>query len=291
MAKAYASVMAELWSNQRKVFSPGVLKKEVGLARPDFKGMRQQDSQELLLILLDRLGSDLCRVRAEDKQNAEKKGQPKPKRVAEKLNAFWISFLAENDSIITDHLTGVERYTIRCLTCGSASIRHGTYNFLSVDIPTKWSMFGSSTVQLSDCLATYVKEEVVDDVKCDKCKAKRQKKKGTKLETSPDILIIHLKRFKMGWSSGEKIRQFVNFPVSGLKINKLMANSDHKNAVYDLTAVSNHRGDTRGGHYTAYARNPLNDTWYEFNDRKVTKSTPSSVVTPMAYLLFYTRRR
>ena len=48
------------------------------------------------------------------------------------------------------------------------------------------------------------------------------------------------------------------------------------------------------GHYTAYAKNPLDDAWYEFDDSQVSKVHQSrlkeSVVTNAAYNLFYRRR-
>jgi ubiquitin carboxyl-terminal hydrolase 4/11/15 len=33
-----------------------------------------------------------------------------------------------------------------------------------------------------------------------------------------------------------------------------------------LFAVSNHYGGMGGGHYTAYAKNPMFNTWFDFND-------------------------
>jgi hypothetical protein len=39
--------------------------------------------------------------------------------------------------------------------------------------------------------------------------------------------------------------------------------------IYDLYAVSNHYGNMGFGHYTAFARNPNNGKWYEFDDSRV----------------------
>ncbi len=39
-------------------------------------------------------------------------------------------------------------------------------------------------------------------------------------------------------------------------------------AVYNLYAVSNHSGNTLGGHYTAYCRNPTLGEWYSYNDSR-----------------------
>ncbi|KAJ3171843.1 ubiquitin carboxyl-terminal hydrolase [Geranomyces variabilis] len=60
--------------------------------------------------------------------------------------------------------------------------------------------------------------------------------------------------------------------------------------VYDLFAVSNHFGGLGGGHYTAYAKNCLDDEWYNFDDSNVSKTDESSIMTPAAYFLFYRRR-
>jgi len=41
--------------------------------------------------------------------------------------------------------------------------------------------------------------------------------------------------------------------------------------IYDLYAVSNHYGNMGFGHYTAYAKNWIQDSWFDFDDSSVTK--------------------
>ncbi|KAJ3154373.1 ubiquitin carboxyl-terminal hydrolase [Geranomyces variabilis] len=65
---------------------------------------------------------------------------------------------------------------------------------------------------------------------------------------------------------------------------------DDDSLVYDLFAVSNHFGGLGGGHYTAYAKNCLDDEWYNFDDSHVSKTDEGSIMTPAAYFLFYRRR-
>ena len=60
--------------------------------------------------------------------------------------------------------------------------------------------------------------------------------------------------------------------------------------VYDLYAVSNHFGSLNGGHYTAFAKNPIYQRWFEFDDSDVSKHDPAKSVTKAAYVLFYKRR-
>lgn len=45
-----------------------------------------------------------------------------------------------------------------------------------------------------------------------------------------------------------------------------------------------------GGHYTAFAKNPIYEQWYEFDDTTVSKALSSHVVTSAAYVLFYKRK-
>ena len=59
---------------------------------------------------------------------------------------------------------------------------------------------------------------------------------------------------------------------------------------YDLYAVCNHTGGMSGGHYTAYCKNPVDGTWYLFDDMRVERISEHQIVTKAAYLLFYARR-
>jgi ubiquitin carboxyl-terminal hydrolase 4/11 len=45
-----------------------------------------------------------------------------------------------------------------------------------------------------------------------------------------------------------------------------------------------------GGHYTAYAKNPIKDLWFEFNDSHVSRANMSEIVSSAAYCLFYRLR-
>jgi len=146
-------------------------------------------------------------------------------------------------------------------------------------------------VQLADCLDTFVQEEVLsptDPWYCPDCKEMRQAAKTMFLYSLPDVLIIHLKRFKYTRHHRDKLQTVVDFPIEGLDISDYLPPG--KGAVYDLFAVSNHLGGMGGGHYTAYAKNSTTGDWYEFDDSRVKKASESALVSEWAYLLFYVRR-
>ena len=52
----------------------------------------------------------------------------------------------------------------------------------------------------------------------------------------------------------------------------------------------NHYGDLGAGHYTAFAKNPYDGKWRQFDDNRVKIIDAQQVVTQHAYLLFYLRQ-
>ncbi|KAL0473073.1 hypothetical protein QR685DRAFT_569187 [Neurospora intermedia] len=150
-------------------------------------------------------------------------------------------------------------------------------------------------ISLDDCLAEFEKEEILseqDTWYCPRCKEHRRASKKFDLWKTPDILVVHLKRFSsVGWRR-DKLDVLVDFPIEGLDLTeRVIDKEDGKQEIYDLIAVDDHWGGLGGGHYTAFAKNFVDDQWYEFNDSSVSKVTDTSkVVSPAAYLLFYRRR-
>ncbi|KAL2384004.1 hypothetical protein RJZ90_002246 [Blastomyces dermatitidis] len=149
-------------------------------------------------------------------------------------------------------------------------------------------------ISLDECLDEFGKEEILsenDAWYCPRCKEHRRASKKFELWKCPDILVMHLKRFSANRGFRDKIDALVDFPLELDMTGRVQMPEEGKSLIYDLIAVDNHYGGLGGGHYTAYAKNFINDTWYEYNDSHVTKkNNPASVVTSAAYLLFYRRR-
>ena len=126
-------------------------------------------------------------------------------------------------------------------------------------------------VSLGDCLDEFGREEILsenDAWYCPRCKEHRRASKTFELWKSPDVLVIHLKRFSANRGFRDKIDVMVDFPVEGLDLTTRVASQEEgKSPIYDLFAVDNHYGGLGGGHYTAFARNFINGQWYEYNGR------------------------
>ncbi|KAM6376694.1 LOW QUALITY PROTEIN: ubiquitin carboxyl-terminal hydrolase 43 [Pluvialis apricaria] len=169
---------------------------------------------------------------------------------------------------------------------------------------------------LDECFQLYTKEEQLapDDAwRCPHCKVPQQGTVKLSLWTLPDILIIHLKRFRQVAEHRHKLTTLVRFPLRGLDMAPHVAQrgqaggqllgrwapwqpplclppSCPRDYLYDLYAVCNHHGSMQGGHYTAYCCNALDGRWYSYDDSKVEGVQEAEVSTRSAYILFYQRR-
>ncbi|XP_044288243.1 ubiquitin carboxyl-terminal hydrolase 33 isoform X1 [Varanus komodoensis] len=153
------------------------------------------------------------------------------------------------------------------------------------------SWFWGPTVTLQDCLAAFfARDELKGDnmYSCEKCKKLRNGVKFCKVQHFPEILCIHLKRFRHDLMFSTKIGTHVSFPLEGLDLQPFLAkDSPAQIMMYDLLSVICHHGTAINGHYIAYCRNNLNNRWYEFDDQSVTEVTESTVQNAEAYVLFY----
>ncbi|XP_026877730.2 ubiquitin carboxyl-terminal hydrolase 43a [Electrophorus electricus] len=163
---------------------------------------------------------------------------------------------------------------------------------------------------LNECFQLYTKEEQLapDDAwRCPHCKQLQQGVLKLSLWTLPDILILHLKRFRQVADRRNKLSTLVRFPPHGLDMAPHVAKRAHSSQhsldpwpaawehgdtdfLYDLYAVCNHHGGMHGGHYTAYCRNSVDGQWYSYDDSSVDLVPEEELCTRGAYILFYQRR-
>lgn len=147
---------------------------------------------------------------------------------------------------------------------------------------------------LDDCLKAFVSPEQLgkdDEWYCGKCKSFQRATKKFDLWRLPQVLVVHLKRFKYGQFSRQKVTTYVDFPINGLDLSEYVlpaALHGQPPPTYDLFAVSDHSGGMGGGHYMAYARSKT-DEWHCYNDAQVRPCAPGACQTAGAYLLFYER--
>uniref|UniRef100_A0A669BQN1 Ubiquitin carboxyl-terminal hydrolase n=1 Tax=Oreochromis niloticus TaxID=8128 RepID=A0A669BQN1_ORENI len=177
---------------------------------------------------------------------------------------------------------------VKAGSCGEAYAPQGWIAFVMEYIK---SWFWGPVVTLQDCLAAFfARDELKGDnmYSCEKCKKLRNGVKFCKMQSLPEILCIHLKRFRHELMFSTKISTHVSFPLEGLDLQPFLAkDSSAQTTSYDLLSVICHHGTASNGHYIAYCRNDVNNLWYEFDDQSVTEVSEACVQNAEAYVLFY----
>ena len=88
----------------------------------------------------------------------------------------------------------------------------------------------------------------------------------------------------------QKLNSLITFPLENLDLSKYVCGYNKESYKYDLYGICNHMGGVMGGHYTAFVKNSENN-WLHCNDRNVEDvQSPETIITPMAYCLFYRKK-
>lgn len=279
---------------------------------PQFRGHRQHDAHEFLRYMLDRLHTELQQVSFPMEiasPLAQKAGETK----TNPYNVPALSHLQSKgrNSIVTNVFGGVLQSEVRCLICGMESKKHDPFLDLSLDIPEKFynkdpleggekDKDGNTPVcNISDCLASFTEVEELTETElyyCSSCKCKQKSTKRFWIRRLPNVLCLHIKRFRWNNFYRTKIDLRISFPINALDMSQFVLNngpetrrSNSSCNVYDLAAVIVHHGNGSScGHYTSFAIN--NGIWMHFNDHSVKEVSSSAVAECKPYILFYIKR-
>uniref|UniRef100_A0A8C9VLJ9 Ubiquitin carboxyl-terminal hydrolase n=1 Tax=Scleropages formosus TaxID=113540 RepID=A0A8C9VLJ9_SCLFO len=281
VAEEFGVIMKALWSGLYKYISPLDFKVTIGKINEQFAGYEQQDSQELLLFLMDGLHEDLNKADNRKRCKEETIDHLDDFKAAE---LAWSKHKLLNESIIVALFQGQFKSTVQCLTCYRKSRTFETFMYLSLPLAS------AHRCSLQDCLKLFSKEEKLTDsnrVFCRHCKAHRDSTKKLEIWKVPPILLVHLKRFSYEGRWKQKLQTAVDFPLENLDLTQYVIGPRHNLKKYNLIGVSNHYGGLDGGHYTAYCKNAQKQRWFKFDDHEVLDISASSVKTSAAYIFFY----
>ncbi|KAG8730628.1 CSN-associated deubiquitinating enzyme Ubp12, partial [Ceratobasidium sp. 428] len=159
---------------------------------------------------------------------------------------------------------------------------------------------GRQTVDIEDCLSEFTREQQLNENNlwhCPGCRKHQQATKKVELWSTPDILVIHLKRPSNTCEVQDKVDALVDFPVEGLDLGQRVGmrgaegeGGEEGKYVYDLFALGEHTGGSTSEDYRAYAKNFSDGEWYCFNDDSINKLSTEGFVNAIAHFLFYRRR-
>ncbi|XP_077323131.1 ubiquitin carboxyl-terminal hydrolase 44-like [Lithobates pipiens] len=288
-----------MWSGKWALVSPFAMLHSVWRLIPAFRGYAQQDAQEFLCELLDKVQQELETTRT---------GYPtlipssQRKLIKQVLNVVNTIFHGQLLSQVT------------CLACDNKSNTVEPFWDLSLEFPERYHCNGKESASQRPCLLTemlakFTETEALEGkiYACDQCNTKRRKfsskpvilteaQKQLMVCQLPQVLRLHLKRFRWsGRNHREKIGvhvqfdQMLNMKPYCCRESTAALKSDH--FIYDLSAVVMHHGKGFGsGHYTAFCYNPEGGFWVHCNDSKLHTCTVEEVCKAQAYILFYTQR-
>ncbi|EJC98825.1 cysteine proteinase [Fomitiporia mediterranea MF3/22] len=248
------------------------LKKENEL----FRSSMHQDAHEFLIYLLNKIAEDL-EEEARNVRSGSSSGEDR------KTNS------STNSNIVHDLFEGVLTSETRCLTCETVSSRDEAFLDLSIDIEQNSSV--------TACLRQFSASEMLcqkNKFFCDSCCGLQEAEKRMKIKRLPNVLALHLKRFKYQEDVGKyiKLAYRVAFPLE-LRLFNTADDAVDPDRLYELFAIVIHIGNgPYHGHYVAIVKS--NESWLVFDDDSVEKIKESDISkyygdsnSGAAYVLFY----
>ena len=132
IAEAYYNLLKALWlspyQTQFSSLTPEQFRESFISIAESFSGFRQQDSQEFLIYLLDKIHDDLNRIVDKPYIAINKEGDNEP-------DECWRRYLSRDDSIIVDLFQGQLKNRLCCLNCGHINNNYEAFMMLSLPIP------------------------------------------------------------------------------------------------------------------------------------------------------------
>lgn len=116
----------------------------------------------------------------------------------------------KGSSFVTNTFGGTLLSEVKCLVCGQNSRKHDPFLDLSLDIPEKFYKDLSDdsddkeplVCHIADCLSSFVAVEELTETElyyCSNCKKKQRSTKRFWIRRLPNVLCLHIKRFR--WNS------------------------------------------------------------------------------------------
>ena len=130
----YRKLLDDLWLGDDDYINPNYFKRIFAHFVHKFSGYAQQDSNEFLIYLLDKIHEDLNTITV--KPYIEMEGK-KPEQTDEEVSKiWWEKHLKRENSIIVDLFHGQFKSTISCNICHEVCVSFDSYMFISLPIPS-----------------------------------------------------------------------------------------------------------------------------------------------------------
>jgi len=204
---------------------------------------------------------------------------PREQQDANEFIIFLITKLGE----ISNEFTGKIKHIFQGIDCSYAHEINDSFTTLSLEV--------SDLKNMKESLALFSHPEIIDEYRSSDSKEPFRVNHVTEIISTPDNLIIQLKRFSYSIQTGERIKIDQHYEFDD---EILLCGKD-----YSLNGVIVHQGDGYGGHYYSYIRKKFDGKWICYNDSGVYPVSDiqmkndcfgKSESGSSAYLLFYSTK-
>jgi ubiquitin carboxyl-terminal hydrolase 8 len=247
-----------------------------------FTGWAQNDMPEFLLFMIDCIHNSLSRGVT---MKISGKTENTTDEVAVKCYSMLQNIYSKEYSEIMEMFFGI--YISELSSMDGTNIHViKPESFFILDLPVLDDSRIASNIY--DCFDFFTKTEYMTGENAwfnEKSGKKEDIKKRITFWNLPKILVISLKRFSPDGT--QKLNSQIQFPLENLDLSRYVNGYNASIYKYNLYGICNHSGGVMGGHYTSFVKH-IDNKWVHFNDTNVEiVENPQSMVTPLAYCLFY----
>ncbi|KAG6849174.1 hypothetical protein H0H93_010739 [Arthromyces matolae] len=252
-----------------------------------FDTTTHQDAHEFLNYLLNKIVEEV---------ESEPKSQETPEDLNNSITTLQsrsssAGYPQQHDTLVHRLFEGVLTSETRCLTCETVSSRDEAFLDLSIDIEQNSSV--------TACLRQFSASEMLchkNKFFCDSCCDLQEAEKRMKIKRLPNVLALHLKRFKYQEESQRyvKLAYRVAFPFE-LRLFNTVDEIDNADRLYYLFGIVVHIGNgPHHGHYVSIVKTL--GRWLLFDDENVSPIPESDIPkyfgdpassSGCAYVLYY----
>ncbi|KAI0756027.1 hypothetical protein C8Q80DRAFT_1068642, partial [Daedaleopsis nitida] len=242
-----------------------------------FRGSAHQDAHEFLNFLLNKIMEDM----EDDGRKVGANGNGVGKSGEDSMDY--------HSTLVHRLFEGVLTSETRCLTCETVSSRDESFLDLSIDIEQNSSV--------TACLRQFSASEMLcqkNKFFCDSCCDLQEAEKRMKIKKLPNVLALHLKRFKYQEDLQKyiKLAYRVAFPFE-LRLFNTVDDAVDPDRLYELFAIVVHIGTgPHHGHYVTIIK--ARGAWMLFDDDTVSTMKESEIPkyfgdsnSGSAYVLYY----
>ncbi|KAH9452887.1 hypothetical protein MJO29_008106 [Puccinia striiformis f. sp. tritici] len=265
-----------------------------------FRSTMHQDAHEFLNYLVNSVAEDVLKEQENKRQRDQQSSllEPTPPSLQDPdpstTNPITPNTLltqpTSSSTWVHKLFEGILTNETKCLTCETVTQRDESFLDLSINIHQNTS--------LTACLRQFSASEMLcqkNKFSCDQCCGLQEAEKRMKIKKLPNILALHLKRFKYqeNLQRYTKLSYRVVFPFE-LKLFNTTDDIQNPDRLYELWAIVVHIGaGPHHGHYVTILKS--NGHWLLFDDNVVTRIEERDIEkyygdTPgvgSGYVLFY----